>query len=199
MPNLQTPRIPRRKTAATLCRRILVQLGMAGLPIWVIACVAQGKSVYELTFIAALLSPVPIVALTGWLKQDASSHLRGNATEGRRRLLRQRGVLQTGMVVTLYAGVWFALTTQWPLQLTFTASRPALERLTNRIERGETVRLPVRSGLLTVWYIHKKPCGETVLFTDTGQAVSRTHRPRIWFCGGRQTPLTDRWAMVDYD
>lgn len=68
--------------------------------------------------------------------------------------------LRRAGVVALCAGILVSVpVTRWPLRLAFFASRPALDAIADRVERGETFRHPLRAGLFVIEKAEKSDLG----------------------------------------
>ena len=73
------------------------------------------------------------------------------AAATRRRSRPRRSPLLAWPLVLVLAFAPFSMTlTPWPLRLAFLASRPAMERLANRVGRGEGINRPEWSGVFRV-------------------------------------------------
>lgn len=66
----------------------------------------------------------------------------------------QRALIRFAIAVGLAD---FCLTGDWPIELAFGISRPAMERLADRASRGEAISLPARAGVYTVVAIETVP------------------------------------------
>ncbi len=91
-----------------------------------------------------------------------------------------------GPIVGLYFAIGFPLVCCFsgrePLRLAFLASRPALDRLADRIERGEQVNLPERAGVYRIVASRRDPrTGEVLLLIDdrnyTQSGFARNPKP----------------------
>jgi len=65
------------------------------------------------------------------------------------------------------------LLTRWPVHVAFQFSRPALERLADRVERGEMGGLPQRAGVFRVERAERTPSGAVCLWLADGVGLVR--------------------------
>jgi hypothetical protein len=82
---------------------------------------------------------------------------------------------------TAWVVVWFLVMlpismmgTHWPLYLAFKVSRPAMDRLADRVARGETLTSPEQAGLYWIIMAKKEPSNSNValIFDDDPAGMS---------------------------
>jgi hypothetical protein len=74
--------------------------------------------------------------------------------------------------------------TLWPLRVTFLLSRPALDRLADRVERREKIAFPVRAGVLTI---------QQASMDELGGYGGPRSSPRLWL---QDSPFDDSGSLV---
>ncbi|MGO9471103.1 MAG: hypothetical protein ACLQIB_05890 [Isosphaeraceae bacterium] len=91
-----------------------------------------------------------------------------SAAATRREATRRRSpLLAWPLVIVLATLPLTILFTQWPFHLAFAASKPALNRLADRVAAGQAIRRPVRAGFFTVVSSAVDPAsGNVGLITD---------------------------------
>jgi hypothetical protein len=130
-----------------------------------------------------------------------------SATERRNFRLRRAGA------VALWAGVLLSVPlTRWPVRLSFAISQPALDAVADQVERGETLRYPVRAGLFVIRKAEMNDLGSAGLLPaqpclwveDYGASLGRAALAR----GPREdghysqfsvSRLSGNWSQVDED
>jgi hypothetical protein len=128
-------------------------------------CSLAGLSIYAFNIwgIAgmALASLWGIPLILGFGTAWSVAATRGEAT------CRRSPVLAWSLVIVLATLPLTILFTRWPFRLAFVASKPALNRLADRVAAGQAIRRPVRAGLFVVVSSAVEPTKSNVgLITD---------------------------------
>jgi hypothetical protein len=109
-------------------------------------------------FVSTLLVPVVIGSGIAWAKSRTAT----------RRISRS-----TAWVIVWFLGLLpiSMMGTHWPLHLAFALSRPAMDRLADRVASGETLTSPEWAGLYRVVAVKKEPSnGNVALIIDDDPA-----------------------------
>lgn len=141
-----------------------------------------------------IMAGLPILYLVGiWF---------GAHVEGHRRVPVSKSIL----VAVLISNIASIPITNWPLRITWLASRSALENLADRVAAGENPTVPCRAGLFTIRKVDVRGGDEVVmLWMDPGGAG-----PSGWARGpleeaarsvnlSIQTVVAPEWSLLHLD